>query len=96
MRHRVYLNLIGRNDCVPTDTVNEPNNTNVKKHIEPVGDTKVKITYDSKWIHDYSTDYELGEENSYTMKREHDELFYGTDLKCPKLFNDICSVEYCI
>jgi hypothetical protein len=68
--------------------VNEPNNIKDKTHIEPVGDTPVKIGYDSKWINDYSSDYELREESSYTIKREHDELFYGIDSKCPKLFND--------
>jgi hypothetical protein len=46
----------------------------------------------SKWIKYYSTGCELREENSYRIKREHDELFYGTDSKCPKLFNDINNV----
>jgi hypothetical protein len=58
-------------------------------HIEPVNDTPVKIVNDWKWNDDYSTDYELREDNSYGIKREHDELFYGIESKCPKLFIDV-------
>jgi hypothetical protein len=72
--------------------VNKPNSTKDEMQIEPVGDTPVKIVYDSKWMNDYSTGYELREENNYSIKREHDKLFYGTDSKCPKLFNDVNNV----
>jgi hypothetical protein len=27
-----------------------------------------------------------------TIKREHDELFYGADSECPKMFNDVNNV----
>jgi len=74
-------------------TVIEPNNTKDEKHIEPFDETPVKIVYDSKWNNDYSTDYELREDNSYNIKREHGELFYGTDSKCPKLIVDINNVS---
>ena len=47
---------------------------------------------DSKWNNDYSTDYELREDNSDSIKREQGEPFYGTDSKCPKLFIDINNV----
>jgi hypothetical protein len=73
-------------------TVNKQNNTKDETHIEPAGDTPVKIVYDSKWNNDYSTGNELREKSSYNVKREHNELFYGTDSKCPKLFNDINNV----
>jgi hypothetical protein len=92
MENKAYVNIINTIDRVPTDIVNEPNNTKDATHIEPVVDTTVKIVNDSKWINDYSTGYELREENTYTIKREQDELFYGTDSKCPKLFNDINKV----
>ena len=41
---------------------------------------------------DYSSNYELRKNNSYSIKREHGKLFYGTDSKCPKLFIDINNV----
>ena len=71
---------------------NESNNTKEEIQIESVGDTPVKIVYDTKWMNDYSTGYELKEENNYSIKREYDKLFYGTDSKCPKLFNDVNDV----
>jgi hypothetical protein len=39
-----------------------------------------------------STGYELREESNFNIKREHDELCYGKDSKCPKLFNDTNNV----
>jgi hypothetical protein len=72
--------------------VKERNNTKDEVHIELVGDTTLKIVYDAKWINDYSTGYELGEESSYSIKRIHDESFYETNSKCPKLFDDINKV----
>jgi hypothetical protein len=60
-------------------TVNEPNNSKDETHIESVGDTPVKIVYDSKWDNDYSTAYDLRKESSHNIKREYNELFYGTD-----------------
>jgi hypothetical protein len=57
-------------------TVNESNNTKDEKHLEPVHETPLKIVYDSKWNNDYSTDYELREDNNYNIKREHGEQHY--------------------
>ena len=75
------------------ETVNEPNNSKDETHIEPVGETPVKIVYDARWINDYSTNYELREDNSYNIKRKHVELFYETDSKCRKLLIDINNVS---
>ena len=72
--------------------VNESNNTKEEMQIEPVGDTPCKIVYDTKWMNDYSTGYELREASNSSIKREHDKLFYGTDSKCPTLFNDVNNV----
>jgi len=80
-------NKVPANVTAIDQTVNESNNTKDEKHIDPVDDTPIKIVYESKWNNDYSTDYELREDNSYTIKRVHGEAFYGTDSKCPKLFN---------
>ena len=43
-------------------------------------------------MNDYSTGYELREASNSSIKREHDKLFYGTDSKCPTLFNDVNNV----
>jgi hypothetical protein len=88
MKNKVPANVT----TIIDQTVNEPNNTIDETHIESVDDTPIKIVYDSKGINDYSTDYEIREESNYSIKREYDELFYGTDSKCPKLFNDINNV----
>ena len=53
----------------------EPNNIKDATHIESVCDTLVKIVHDTKWIDDYSTGYELGEESNFSINSEHDELF---------------------
>ena len=88
MKNKAPANVTGIDQ-----TVNESNNTKDEKHIEPVHETPVKIVYDSKWNNDYSTDYELREDNNYNIKREHGEPFYGTDSKCPKLIIDINNVS---
>ena len=96
MKNNTHVNIVSAIDCIPTDTVNKLNNTNVKTRLELVGETAVEIVYDLHWINDYSTGYDLTEENSCTIKREHDELFYGTDSKFQKLFNDINNMEHCM
>ena len=84
MENKAQVNVITTINHV----VNQPNNTKDETHIETVDDTPVKIVNDSKWNNDYSTGYELKEDSKFSIKREHDELFYGTDSKCSKLFND--------
>jgi hypothetical protein len=58
-------------------------------YFEPIGDIPLNIVYDSNCNNDYSTGYGVREESGYSIKREHDELFYGADSKRPKLFYDI-------
>ena len=53
----------------------------------------MEIAYDSKWMNDYSSGYELREASNSSIKREHDKLLYGTDSKCPKLIVDINNVS---
>ena len=72
--------------------VNELNNSKDEMCIEPVCDIPVKIVYDSKWNNDYSSGYELREVSNSSIKREPNDLFYGTDSKCSKWLNNINSV----
>jgi hypothetical protein len=86
-------NKVPANVTTIDQTVYEQNNTIDETHNEPFGNTPIKIVYDSKWNYDYSTDYELREDNSYNIKREHGEPFHGTDSKCQKLIIDINNVS---
>jgi hypothetical protein len=55
----------------------------------------VEIAYDSKWMSDYSSVYELREASNSSVKRERelDKLFYGTDSECSMLFSDVNNVK---
>ena len=44
----------------------------------------MEIIYDSKWMNDYSSGYELREVSNSSIKREPNDIFYGTDSKCSK------------
>ena len=48
MENEAQVNVITTIDHI----VNEFNSTKDKMQIEPVGDTKAKIVYDSKWFND--------------------------------------------
>ena len=71
------------------DTVIESINTNDETHDDIVGETAIKIGYDSKWNSECCTGDEVREENNHSIKRDRDELFCETDSKRSKLFEDI-------
>ena len=48
MHNKAQMNFITTIDRIPTDVVNEPNNTDVKTHIESVSNATLKIVYDTK------------------------------------------------
>ena len=66
MENEAELNIITTIDHI----VNESNNTQDETCIESVGDIPVEIVYDSKWMNDYSSGYELREANNSSIKRE--------------------------
>ena len=54
--------------------------------IEPVCDIPVKIVYDSEWNNDsYPSGYELREVSNSSVKRESNDLFYGSESKMFKV-----------